>query len=518
MALNIELQTGKNPFESSKDDIRIHPLQEKPSFSTLGTPGPSRPESPVQNDHDHDRNAGLATEFSTAKKAFIEVAVNLANLTVTLGASLPSGAEDSLDKAFGITSQYQITLPVSVFLIGYIFGPILFAPLSESWGRRPVYLSSFAIYTAFTLGCALAPNWPAFLFFRFMLGCGAAAPQTVSSGLFSDIYQDLGPRGRAVTTLGLTSSLGPLVGPIISGFTSTVHWKYQFWILLALEGVNWPLLVMMPETLATKRKYRQTHDKEQARLSTSSRKTEKFSFRVLTRPIRMLAEPIVFFADIFLLYQYVIFYLYFGAYPIVFQDTYGFSPGFSSLMFIPTGIGAILGVFVFLAWDAYHRRAVQQGKQWSLREEYRRLPLACLGGPLFVISQFWLGWTARPDIHWIIPALSGIPLGTGVDLNVLALNNYLADAYDMYSSSVLASSVFLRNIIACLLLTLATYPLYQNLGTAWACTLLGCLCILLVPIPFAFIRWGPSMRARSTFCQKLARNREEVSDQEQLVA
>lgn len=51
--------------ESSKDDIRIHALQEKPSFSTLGTPGPSRPETPVHNDHQHDDNAGLATEFST---------------------------------------------------------------------------------------------------------------------------------------------------------------------------------------------------------------------------------------------------------------------------------------------------------------------------------------------------------------------------------------------------------------------------------------------------------------------
>jgi MFS family permease len=183
------------------------------------------------------------------KKLFISATIVFMNFNVTLGSSLPSGASESLNKAFGVTSEFQFPLPVAVFLIGYIFGPIVFAPLSESIGRRPVFLSSFAIYTAFTVGCALAPNWPAFLFFRFMLGCGAAAPQTVSNGLFSDIYPDLRPRGRAVTALGLTSNVGPLVGPIISGFTSTKHWQYQFWMALILAGVNWPMLLLLPGKL-----------------------------------------------------------------------------------------------------------------------------------------------------------------------------------------------------------------------------------------------------------------------------
>jgi hypothetical protein len=224
---------------------------------------------------------------------------------------------------------------------------------------------------------------------------------------------------------------------------------------------------------------------------------------VFARPVYMLAEPLVFFTDLFILYQYVIFFLYFGVYPMVFQDTYHLSPGVSALMFIPTGIGAVLAIFIFLAWDAFHSRAAQQGKAWALKEEYRRLPLACLGGPLFAASEFWLGWTARPTIHWSIPALSGIPLGIGIDLTFLALNNYLTDAYGIYSASAVASSVFTRNMLASVIIPLTTYPLYRRLGTAWACTLLGLLCVVLVPIPFAFIRWGPALRARSPFCRKL---------------
>lgn len=338
-----------------------------------------------------------------------------------------------------------------------------------------------------------------------MLGCGAAAPQTVSGGLFCDIYPDLGPRGMAMTMLGLTSNVGPLVGPIISGFTSTRVWQWQFWCALILAGVNWPMLLLMPETLAPVL---------QARAIKDTTRSEKPPFilwkqvRVIARPIRILSEPLVFFTDLFILYQYVIFFLYFGMYPVIFRGTYNMSDGVSALMFIPTGIGAVIAIGIFVAWDRFHRKSVKEGKAWALQEEYRRLPLACLGGPLFAISEFWLGWAARPNIHWAVPALSGIPLGVGIDLTFLALNNYLTDAYDIYSASALASSVFTRNILAAILIPLTTYPLYENLGTNWACTLLGCLCLALTPIPFAFIRWGPALRRRSSFCQKLARMRE----------
>lgn len=133
-----------------------------------------------------------------------------------------------------------------MFLIGYIFGPIIFGPLSESYGRRASLLSSFAVYTAFTLACALAPNWPALLTFRFIVGVGASAPPTVLGGLFADVYPDLLNRGRAVMLLALTTNLGPLTGPIISGYVSTKDWRWMFWVALILAGAMWPLILLLP--------------------------------------------------------------------------------------------------------------------------------------------------------------------------------------------------------------------------------------------------------------------------------
>lgn len=168
------------------------------------------------------------------------------NFNTTASSSLPSGAIDSLTEAFGITSHQQKALPIGVFLVGYIFGPVIFGPVSESFGRRICFLSSFGLFTIFTLACALARSWPSLLFFRFLCGVGAAAPQTVLGGMFSDIYPNVKERGNVVMIFGLLANVGPLSGAVIAGFFSQERWQSMFWISLVCAGVNWPLLIALP--------------------------------------------------------------------------------------------------------------------------------------------------------------------------------------------------------------------------------------------------------------------------------
>ncbi|KAI9710587.1 MAG: hypothetical protein M1820_002723 [Bogoriella megaspora] len=280
-----------------------------------------------------------------------------------------------------------------------------------------------------------------------------------------------------------------------------------------MVGMNWPMLIWVPETFAPKINANitaQANHKGKSEVmpeqtTVGKQKAGVLIQLVLTRPIRILAEPIVLMADLFLGYQYTIVFLYFNAYPIIFKSTYGMTNGQSALMFLPSkfALGAVLAIVIFLLWDHYLKRSKLAGKEWAIKEEYRRLPLACLGGPFFGLSEFWLGWTSRPSVHWIVPSLSGIFLGIGIDLTFIALNNYLTDAYDIYSASALASSVFTRNVLTTVLLPLVTYPLWDNLGTAWGSSLMGFLCLVLTPIPFAFIKWGPELRKRSHFCKQL---------------
>jgi MFS family permease len=108
-------------------------------------------------------------------------------LNSTVASSLPSLVSPQLQEHFNVRNDYQLVLPNSVFLIGYILGPMLWAPLSENYGRRWVIVSTYLIYMVFVMGTALAPSWSGFLFFRFLSGLFGSTPISVTGGLFADI-------------------------------------------------------------------------------------------------------------------------------------------------------------------------------------------------------------------------------------------------------------------------------------------------------------------------------------------
>ena len=235
---------------------------------------------------------------------------------------------------------------------------------------------------------------------------------------------------------------------------------------------------------------------------------------VLTRPLRMFFfEPIVLLSCLYLAFVYAIFYLFFEAYPLIFEGVYGLSTGVSGLAFLPiiAGAGAACGLFIW--YDHILERAKKRHAPWSDLEEYRRLPLACLAGPLCVVSLFWLGWTAKAGVPWIVPALAGVPFGIGYLLVFMALLNYLADAYQVFAASAMAASSCSRSAFGATL-PLAATPMYEKLGIAWASSLLGFVALAGCIIPFAFIRYGERIRKRSKFCQELAAMGEEVEGEE----
>ena len=85
--------------------------------------------------------------------------VFLGTLTIlvsTVLSSLPAGDTDRIQQHFHVTIEPQLVLPISVFLAGYVLGPFFFAPISESYGRRYVFLATYTAMTIFTLATALA--------------------------------------------------------------------------------------------------------------------------------------------------------------------------------------------------------------------------------------------------------------------------------------------------------------------------------------------------------------------------
>jgi MFS family permease len=124
-----------------------------------------------------------------------------------MNSSLPSNAIPFISKDFNITSSYEQILPISMYLLGYVLGPIFFGPLSETYGRKWIMVGTFIIFTCFTMACAVAPNWPSLLLFRVITGICASSPNTIVGGIYADIYGDPVTRGRAMAVfIGVSSS------------------------------------------------------------------------------------------------------------------------------------------------------------------------------------------------------------------------------------------------------------------------------------------------------------------------
>jgi hypothetical protein len=101
----------------------------------------------------------------------------------------------------------------------------------------------------------------------------------------------------------------------------------------------------------------------------------------------------------------------FAVFPYIFQEVYSLSPGQCGLVQLTIGAGCALSLPIY--W-AYERLLLDFDiSSAHNKQELHRLLLACLGGPLFVISLFWLGWTSRGDISFTVRMMAGIPFGIG---------------------------------------------------------------------------------------------------------
>ncbi|PWY87963.1 MFS general substrate transporter [Aspergillus sclerotioniger CBS 115572] len=459
--------------------------------------------------------------WSPAKKNWVFFVLMMIILSSSLGSSLPSNAIPFIAEDFGVGSQSEKTLPMSCYLIGYVFGPLVWAPTSEQRGRRNIAIGTFILFTVFIMACALSNSWSAFLVFRLLAGIFASGPIAVATGVLADIYQDPRIRGRSVALYLVVTSFGPLLGPIVSGFASpTLGWRWSFWIGLILAGVTLTLLISLPETHGALLRAAKSSHHDSVPPNRPDRDSSKYISTVLLRPLHMLFfEPIVSASSAYLALCYSIFYMSFEAYPIIFQNIYGMSPGICGLTYLPIGAGCILFLPIFWLYDSYMVRLELQQKAWFLKKkrEYLRLPLACLGGPLFAGSLIWLGWSARTDVSFVVPLMAGVPFGFGFICIFIALVNHLTDAYEIYSASANAASSCSRSLLATVL-PLATRPMFDNLGVDGACSLLGGLSALMCVIPFVFIWKGDAIRRRSGFCNMLEKtdNGDEVGESEEV--
>ncbi|KAJ9096134.1 hypothetical protein QFC20_006509 [Naganishia adeliensis] len=441
-------------------------------------------------------------------KVFVIFTKSYSTTAVVLYSTAYTSSLDGIISYFGVT-RIVATMGLTVFLLGMAVGSVVVAPLSEMYGRRPIYLISIVIFVVLLLPTALAHNYASILVPRLLSGIAASALVTNSPGTVNDLVNDK-YRALAFSIWAIGPMNGPVVGPIIGGFVyQYLGWRWISWLVLIFTGIAVILIFFSKETYAPAilRKVAAQKRKETGDPRWWCRYDEKIQFWPLLklnlgRPFAMmLTEPICIFWNAYIGIVYGILYLCFVAYPIVFRQERGWSAGIAGLAFLGIGLGNLLCIFgepVLRKLIKRHRVDPDTGK---VRPE-AMVSVVCIGAVLLAAGELMFAWTCTPNVHWIWPLIAGIPFGCGNGCVFIYSNNYLVDSYGVYAASALAGNAVIRSVVgACL--PLAGTKLYQTLGSNWAGTLLGLIEVACIPIPVVFYLYGGRIRERSGMIRKL---------------
>ncbi|KAJ2898666.1 putative cycloheximide resistance protein [Zalerion maritima] len=437
-----------------------------------------------------------------------------------LGSSICAPGVTSIMIEFRNTSLVLATLVVSIYVLGFAFGPLLFAPLSELVGRLPAYHISNVGFVAFTVACALAPTLNTLVAFRFLEGFFGCVVLTNGSGTMMDMTPQE-KRGRYVALVSIGPLLGPILGPVVGGFVADgLGWRWTFWILAILIGaVMIAMMLFMKESYAPiilDRKAEKLR-KETGNMELRSKLGEgltagRLFWRSIARPLRLLAlSPINLMVALYVAVVYGYIYLMLTTVSAVFRDNYGFSTKLTGLAYLGLGIGSMVGV---CASSVASDKAVQR-RQAEIEHEVElssstalgdtekttevepevRLQFVLVGGFLLPIGFFFYGWVVYYHVHWFVPIFAMVFIGAGNMILFMGLVMYLVDSAGMYAASALAANSLIRSIAGAFL-PLAGLPMFEALGFGWGNSVLGFIALVMAPIPFLLKKYGAWLRAK----------------------
>ncbi|KLP08485.1 related to multidrug resistant protein [Fusarium fujikuroi] len=479
--------TKKDEENATKED-----LAQPEDPNAVGWDGPDDPNNPMN--------------WPAKKKWTCIGALSVMTLLTPLGSSMFAPGVPDIMREFETSNRNIATFVVSVYVLGFAFGPLLAAPLSEIYGRAIVFNIANVLFLIMTVATALSQNMPMLIVFRFLMGFTGSTPVTNGSGTISDIFP-VQERGKAMAVWAMGPLLGPCIGPLAGGYmVEAIGWRWVFWLIAILTGFIAALCYFAaPETYAptllrakAAKLKKETGNQDLYSILDKDGLTPKERLRNASiRPMRMLFTHLpVFILSLYVAIVYGVLYLMFSTFTFVFAQQYGFGTGTIGLAYLPTGIGMLLGTMTFgVLTDVVIKKKIEQNGK-TVPEDRLPIWMTLPSGLLIVGSLFWYGWAADQNTHWIVPMIGVALFCFGLMGIMMCLQTYLVDAYITYAASAVAAMTVLRSLAGAML-PLAGLSMYDDLGLGWGNSILAFLALALVPVPVIFFLYGPKIRAKS---------------------
>ncbi|KAL9622397.1 MAG: hypothetical protein Q9160_003241 [Pyrenula sp. 1 TL-2023] len=492
---------------SRRDTILSKVRSRKPRapFTHLLTEQKTTEEAVVHFDGPDDPYKPINWPFK--KKAVTTLLYGLTTMGSTWASAVYSPGVQQIAEEFHVGQEVS-TLGVTLLLFGFGTGPLLWAPLSEVYGRKIAVLTPYFLAVIFSFATATAKDLQTVMLTRFFAGFFGSAPVTNTGGVLGDIWS-AEQRGAAIVGYAMAVVGGPCLGPIVGGAVvqSYLGWRWTeyltgimmlFFLTLDIIFIDESYAPVLLVYKARRLRHESGNWAIHAKHEEWDVSLQELASKFLIRPFQMLATPICFLIALYASFCYGILYLLLASFPIIFQEERGWNQVIGALPFLAELVGILFGAVINLLNQRFYVHRMHANNNRPVPEA--RLPPMMLGSIFFAGGNFILGWTASKDIPWIAPCAGAACMGFGFFTIFQGAINYLVDTFTLYGASAIAANTFLRSCFAGAFPLVAS-PMYHTLGIGWASSLLGFIAAALIPVPFIFYTFGKRIRARGKWSQ-----------------
>jgi MFS family permease len=469
--------------------------------------------------------------WSASKKWAITVVGILATFTTIMNGTMITVAHEAINEAFHVSDATfpNSYWPVTSWALGGALSGLIILPLMEDFGVRPAFLTTYVVFILFIIPQAVAANFATLIVSRFFSGGCVSVLSNTAAALIGNIWE--GDRARTIPmSLFVTLFLsGSSMGPVIAGIIfQTLGWRWISYMQIIWYSALFPIYVFFFQesrgTIILHRRAmklrRETGGRHHGAAvqgpgvkTTLARKLAHST----QRPLRMLfTEPVLFTFTLWSAFMIGTVYLFTQSVEQVFSALYGWTASQAGYVQAAIVLGELVGwTGVLVSARLYFNSASRNVEVPGTPVPEARLYVSVVGSFVGVAGgMFVYGWTAWPSVPWIAPAIGLAMVGYGVEVVVLAIADYVVDAYAMYAGSAVAAVVLGENLFSAFL-PLAAQAMYGNLGPRWASSLLGFLALVLSLAPVAILVWGPTLRQRSPFMKEAMVEKRQVQVQMQ---
>ncbi|KAL9106344.1 MAG: hypothetical protein Q9227_008613 [Pyrenula ochraceoflavens] len=341
------------------------------------------------------------------------------------------------------TDTENVIATTTGFVIMLGIGPLILAPLSETFGRRPIYIACFGAFAILQIPTALSPNVEFLIAVRTVSGLFGSVGIANGGGTLSDMFH---PSERA-SVFGwylLGPLLGPTIGPLLGGvILQRMGWRWIYWILAIVCCSNTLVgYFFLKETYAPailgrrKSELMEQNGNGGAKYYFEGEDKRPLLRKIvgsLKRPIVIFVQPIVLVMS---LYQALIFGTTYSIYTNM-QDIYSNEPYLFNteqigLLYLGPGLGFLTAVwFLVPRIDTVFNKLTERNKGNAMPEY--RLPLANIGSVLIPTSLFWFAWTVEYRLHWFVTIFATYFYGVGQVVILNTVQNYYIDSFSNHT-------------------------------------------------------------------------------------